>query len=45
MAVKQLILTALTVMLVAFVLLLLAMTPLRHTSGSGEGNILTTQTP
>jgi hypothetical protein len=45
MALKHLILTALVALLIVYVLLLVSMTPLHRTSGSGEGNILTTQTP
>jgi hypothetical protein len=45
MTIKQLILTALLTLVVAYVLVFLAITPFQATSGSGEGNILTTQTP
>ena len=45
MAIKHLILAALAALLVAFILLLVSMMPVSHTSGSGEGNILTTQKP
>ncbi len=45
MTIKQLIVTALVALVVVYVLLLMAMTPLQTTSGSGEGNILTTQRP
>lgn len=45
MTIKQLLLTALLALVVAYVLVVLAMTPTQATSGSGEGNILTTQTP
>lgn len=45
MPIKHVILAALAAVLVAFVLLVVSMLPVRHTSGSGEGNILTTQTP
>jgi hypothetical protein len=45
MAIKHLILAVLGALVVAFVLLVVSMLPVQHTSGSGEGNILTTQTP
>jgi hypothetical protein len=45
MTLKRVVLTALAALVVAYALLILMMTPLHATSGSGEGNILTTQTP
>lgn len=45
MTIKQVILTALVALLVAYVLLALSMLPIHPTSGGGEGNLLTTQTP
>lgn len=45
MPLKQLILTVLVALLVVYVLLLVSMIPFHQTSGSGQGNILTTQTP
>ena len=45
MAIKHLVLAALAALFLAFVLLVVSMMPVQQTSGSGEGNILTTQTP
>lgn len=45
MTIKQLIWTVLLGMVVVYTLLVLMMSPVHPTSGSGEGNILTTQTP
>jgi hypothetical protein len=45
MTIKRLILTVVLTAAAAYVLLILMMTPTQPTSGSGEGNILTTQNP
>jgi hypothetical protein len=45
MTIKQLILTVILAAVVLYVLLVVVMTPIHPTSGSGEGNILTTRAP
>ena len=45
MTAKTAVLWVLTGVVLVYLLLLLLMTPVRSTSGSGEGNILTTRGP
>ena len=45
MTVTRALLWVLAALVVVYLVLLLLMTPVRATSGSGEGNILTTRSP